>query len=52
MDLKRFSLEGMKEILNTVSKIDKGNRQILLKKFDRDEVNTVARVYPTISTGL
>ena len=30
-ELKKFSIDGMKEILDTISALDRGNRQILFK---------------------
>jgi hypothetical protein len=32
-------VQGMKDIINSISGIDKGNRQILFKNFKSEEVN-------------
>ena len=40
-DVQRIALKTCKEIVNTISKIDKGNRQMNLRKFIPMEVNSL-----------
>jgi hypothetical protein len=47
-ELNKFSIEGMKEILNTISAIDKGFRQIIFKRFVGEEVSTLNILAPKI----
>jgi hypothetical protein len=40
-ELKRFTLEGMSSILQTIEEIDKSNRQFMFKEFDKFNENSL-----------
>ena len=47
-DLKRFSVDGMKAIIETINAIDEGSKKILFKHFDQSSVNTLSKQAPII----
>ena len=47
--LKEFSIECMKEILNTIYTLDKSTRQMLITQFDVLNANPMARSEPILS---
>ena len=51
-DLKKFSLEGMKAIVDTVSLIDQNSQKILFKHFDQQSVNILAKQAPILMSNI
>jgi len=47
-NLKRFSVDVMKMVYNTVKSIHVNSKQIMLKNFDQDQVNILAKHAPSL----
>ena len=50
--LKRFSFEGMRAILDTISSIDDSSKKILFKHFDQSTVNHLRTKAPDLKSQL
>ena len=50
--LKRFSFEGMRAILDTISSIDDSSKKILFKHFDQSTVNLLRTKAPDLKSQL
>jgi hypothetical protein len=51
-NLKKFSIEGMKTIVDTISSIDDSSKKILFKHFDQSNVNILTQKAPELINNL
>ena len=47
-DLKHFSIEAMKVIVDTIKSIDENSKKIVFKHFDQQNVNILAKEAPSL----
>lgn len=52
IDLKKFAVEGMLAIVETVESIDENSKKILFKHFDQAGINLIGKKAPTILDNL
>jgi hypothetical protein len=51
-DLKKFTVGGMKAIVDTLTSIDENSKKILFKHFDQSSVNVLSRQAPILMANI
>lgn len=51
-DLKKFAIEGMTAIVETIESIDENSKKILFKHFDQATINLLGKKAPNIMDNL
>jgi len=52
VELKHFTIQGMRAIIDTINSIDENSKKIVFKHFDQQHVNILAKEAPYVISNL